>query len=68
MHAKASAFSAITAATYLEKPEDIVTLDVQIRQRSTDGTSHIAQIVFDAKAKNIRVVVENTGYRPVVAR
>jgi hypothetical protein len=29
-----------------------------------DGTSYIAQTTLDAKAKNIRVVVENSGHRP----
>ena len=30
-----------------------------------DGTSYVAQTTLDAKAKNIPVVVENSGYRPL---
>lgn len=30
-----------------------------------DGTSYTAQTTLDAKAKNIRVVVENSGHRPL---
>ena len=30
-----------------------------------DGTNYNARTTFDAKAKNITVVVQNSGYRPV---
>jgi hypothetical protein len=63
--AKASLLSAIRVATYLEKPEDAVTLDVRFG-RLTDGTSYTAQTTLEAKAKNIRVVVTNAGHRPLV--
>jgi hypothetical protein len=63
--AKALLLDAISVATYLEKPEDAVALDVRFGTL-TDGTSYTAQTVLVAKAKNIRVVVENSGHRPLV--
>ena len=62
--AKALLLSALTVATYLEKPEDTVTLNVKFGSLS-DGTGYTAQTTLDAKAKNIRVVVENSGHRPL---
>ena len=62
--AKAALLSAINVATYLEKPEDTVTLDVRFATLA-DGTSYTSQTTLDAKAKNIRVVVENSGHRPL---
>jgi hypothetical protein len=56
--------SALDVATYLEKKEDAVTLAVRFGTL-TDGTSYTAQTTLDAKAKNIRVVVENSGHRPL---
>ncbi len=62
--AKALALAGVNVATYLEKPEDKVTLDVRYATLA-DGTSYIAKTTFDAKAKNITVVVENSGHRPI---
>ena len=62
--AKAALLSALRVATYLEKPEDAVTLDVSFGTL-TDGTSYTAQTTLEAKAKNIRVVVSNSGHRPL---
>ena len=56
--------SALSVATYLEKPEDAVTLAVRFGTLA-DGTSYTAQTTLDAKAKNIRVVIENSGHRPL---
>jgi hypothetical protein len=61
---KALLLSALSVATYLEKPEDAVTLDVRFGTLA-DGTSYTAQTTLDAKAKNIRVVVANSGHRPL---
>lgn len=61
---KALALAAVNVATYLEKPEDAVTLDVRYGTLA-DGTSYVAKTTFDAKAKNITVVVENSGHRPI---
>jgi hypothetical protein len=62
--AKAALLSALRVATYIEKPEDAVTLDVRFGTL-TDGTSYTNQTTLEAKAKNIRVVVENSGHRPL---
>ena len=62
--AKALLLSALSVATYLEKPEDTVTLNVKFGSLS-DATGYTAQTTLDAKAKNIRVVVENSGHRPL---
>jgi hypothetical protein len=53
----------VNVNTYLDKPEDKVTLVVKMGSL-TDGTSHVEQATFDATAKNIKVVVQNSGYRP----
>jgi len=62
--AKAALLSGLSVATYLEKPEDTVTLNVRFATLA-DGTSYTAQTALEAKAKNIRVVVENSGHRPL---
>jgi hypothetical protein len=51
--------------TYLEKPEDTVALAVQMNTLA-DGALYAAQTTLDAKAKNITVVIQNTGHRPVM--
>jgi hypothetical protein len=50
--------------TYLDKPEDKVTLAVQMAALP-DGASYAAETTLDATAKNIRVVIQNAGHRPV---
>ena len=62
--AKAALLSGLSVATYLEKPEDAVTLNVRFATLA-DGSSYTAQTALEAKAKNIRVVVENSGHRPL---
>ena len=61
---KALLLSAVTVKTYLDKPEEAVTLDVRFGTL-TDGTSYAAYTTLAAAAKNIRVVIENTGHRPL---
>ena len=61
---KALLLKALTIKTYLEKPEDAVTLDVAFGTL-TDGTSYSARTALDAAAKNIRVVIENASHRPL---
>jgi hypothetical protein len=61
LDAAAARLEAISVTTYLEKPEDPVTLDVQFGTLA-DGTSYTAATTLDAKAKNIRVVVTNSGH------
>jgi len=62
--AKALLLAGLNVATYLEKPEDTVTLDVRYSTLA-DGTAFVARTTFEAKAKNITVVVENSGHRPI---
>jgi hypothetical protein len=50
--------------TYLDKPEDTVTLAVQMNVLA-DGALYAAQTTLEAKAKNITVVIQNSGHRPV---
>ncbi len=54
----------LSVSTYLDKPEDQVKLEVR-EGALPDGTTYTAQTTLDAPAKNIRVVIENSGYRPV---
>jgi len=54
----------ISVATYLDKREDTVPLDVRFGTLN-DGTNCTARTALDAKAKNISVVVENSGHRPL---
>jgi len=56
--------AAVSVATYLEKREDAVTLDVRFATLN-DGTSYAARTTLDAVAKHIRVVIENSGHRPL---
>jgi hypothetical protein len=60
--ATANQLAGINLATYLDTTDDPVTLSVRFATLA-DGTSYVAQTTLDAKAKNIRVVVENSGYR-----
>lgn len=52
----------IAVSTYLEDAQDGIKLAVQF-QRLPDGTEFSGRTTLDAKAKNIKVVVENTGHR-----
>ena len=62
--AKALQLLGVNVGTYLDKPEDAVTLDVRYATLP-DGTSYVAKTTLDAKAKNITVVIENAGHRPI---
>jgi hypothetical protein len=64
VNAAANSLAAITVGSYVEKPEDTVTLDVRFAALP-DGTSYTSQTTLDAKAKNITVVIQNSGHRPV---
>ena len=50
--------------SYLDKKEDTVTLDVKMNTLA-DGALYAAETKLDAKAKNITVVIQNTGHRPL---
>ena len=62
--AAASHLLGVAVETYLEKKDDPVTLAVQMATLP-DGAFYAAQTTLDAKAKNIRVVIQNSGYRPM---
>jgi hypothetical protein len=49
--------------SYLDKPDEPVTLAVQMNTLS-DGALYSAQTTLDAKAKNIQVVITNSGHKP----
>ena len=67
MDAAASQLAGVSVKTYLDKPEEAVTLDVRYATL-TDGTSYISQTTLNAAAKNITVVVQNSGHKPLAAR
>ena len=58
----ASRLTDLNVASYLDEKDDAVTLAVQFGVLA-DGTSYPEQTTLDAKAKNIRVVIQNTGHR-----
>jgi hypothetical protein len=62
--AAANQLRGLTVASYLDQADDAVALAVQLGTLS-DGTSYTAQTTLDAAAKNIRVVIQNAGHRPL---
>jgi hypothetical protein len=64
VNAAANSMAGVNVATYLDKPDDVVALDVKFASLA-DGTNYSAQTTLDAKAKNIRVVIQNSGHRPM---
>jgi hypothetical protein len=60
----ANALLSVGVNTYLDKPEEAVTLTVGFAALP-DGASYNPQITLDAKAKKITVVIQNSGHRPV---
>ena len=60
----ASRLVGLAVDSYLEKADDKVTLAVQMANLP-DGALYAAQTTLDAKAKNITVVIQNGGHRPV---
>lgn len=52
----------LKVSTYLEDAADAVTLDVRMGQLN-DGTSYPSKVTLDARAKNLKVTVTNSGYR-----
>jgi len=59
-----SALLGLGVNSYLDKQEDTVTLTVQMATLP-DGALYAAQTTLDAKAKNITVVIQNSGFKPV---
>lgn len=51
----------------LDDPDDKVTLVVQMATLP-DGALYAGQTTLDATAKNIKVVIQNSGHRPMARR
>lgn len=60
----ANRLAGLNVASYLDAKDDTVTLDVRMSTLA-DGTSYNEQITLDAAKKNITVVIQNGGYRPI---
>lgn len=52
----------LKVSTYLEDAADAVTLDVRMGQLN-DGTSYPSMVTLEARAKDLKVTVTNSGYR-----
>ena len=52
----------IGVSSYLDSPTDVVTLDAKMGQLN-DGTIYTSDTTLNAAAKNLTVMVQNTGYR-----
>jgi len=61
---KSNQLMGLSVASYIDKKEDTVTLGVAMGTL-TGGITYTSETTLDAAAKNIRVVVENSGYKPV---
>jgi hypothetical protein len=62
--AAANRLAGLSVASYLDKPDDAITLGVRFGAL-LDGTSYSAETTLDARAKNLRVVLQNSGHRPM---
>ena len=61
---KANKLLGIGVNSYLDTQDDVVTLAVQMASLP-DGAIYVGQTTLQAPAKNITVVIQNTGYKPV---
>jgi hypothetical protein len=62
--AAANQLRGLTVASHLDQSKDAVVLAVQLGTLA-DATNYTAQTTLDAAAKNIRVVIQNAGHRPL---
>jgi hypothetical protein len=62
--AAANRLVGLKVASYLDTKDDAVALDVKVGTLA-DGTSYTQQTTLDAKAKQITVVIQNSGHRPL---
>ncbi len=53
---------ALKVSSYLDSADDAVLLDVRMAQLN-DGTSYTDKVALDAKAKDLKVTVDYSGYR-----
>jgi hypothetical protein len=58
------AIAKIAVKSYLDDPQDAVTLDVNF-QNLPDGTNYTASTILNAAAKNVQVKVTNANYQKV---
>ena len=63
--AAANRLLGLSVNTYMDTPDDTVTLAVKFGTLD-DGTTYTAQTTLDAKAKEMQVVTQNTGSRPMI--
>ena len=61
---KTTGLLGMSVNSYLDKPADTVTLVVKLATLP-DGALYAGETTLDAKAKNITVVIQNAGYKPV---
>ena len=54
----------LNVSSYVDKPDEPVTLAVQMATLP-DGALYAGKTTLDAKAKNIQVVITNSGHRPM---
>lgn len=64
LNLQSNAILDVNVATWLESQKDGITLAVGFSQLP-DGTSYSSRSILDAKSKQIKVVVENSGHRPL---
>jgi hypothetical protein len=60
----ANKLAGIKVTSYLDKKDDIVNFGVRFGSLA-DGTGYAEETTLDAPAKNIRVVIQNSGHRPL---
>lgn len=64
LNLQSNAILDVNVSTWLESQKDGITLAVGFSQLP-DGTSYSSRSILDAKSKQIKVVVENSGHRPL---
>jgi hypothetical protein len=64
LDAAANRLVGLAVKSYLDKPDEPITLAVEMKALP-DGALYAAQTTLDAKEKNIRVVVQNSGHKPL---
>ena len=56
----------LSISSYVGTPKDAFTCNAKFAGLK-DGTTYLAETVLDAKAKNVKVTVKNSGYRKMVS-
>src|SRR5215471_19633837 len=59
--------SGLNVNTYLDDPEDVVTLAVKMASLP-DGTNYVQQTVLDATAKQLQVTTTNSNYQKIAGQ